>query len=293
MKRGGAQEDADQQVALIAGLDRGLAHGDEALVSNRRLPALREDHGIRQLLDRLRQGRGGFEVRRAVRLRTNAELWALQVVLRYPELAGGGGHIQNHQGAAHHAADLPQNRCGRIRGHIFCSFLAVLLRKGSCSTASPLVTAISNGSTSSMIDELSEIEVEQDGRRASCCEPPQAPRSIPYARPWHYVATRLPGDPARARTSPIVWCLKRPMARKPLMHNYIYFETLELGWRRGCGLRFNMSGIAWSAPKLTVASDDSALWRHVEQAELESQHQSDGYFDVIMRVRRRTTPSVI
>jgi hypothetical protein len=23
--------------------------------------------------------------------------------------------------------------------------------------------------------------------------------------------------------------LKRPMARKPLMHNYIYFETLEVG----------------------------------------------------------------
>ena len=40
----------------------------------------------------------------------------------------------------------------------------------------------------------------------------------------------LPGDPARARTSLIVWCLKRPMARKPLMHNYIYFETLEVGF---------------------------------------------------------------
>ena len=26
-----------------------------------------------------------------------------------------------------------------------------------------------------------------------------------------------------------MWCLKRPMARKPLMHNYIYFETLEVG----------------------------------------------------------------
>ena len=59
---------------------------------------------------------------------------------------------------------------------------------------------------------------------ARCCELPQAPRSIPYAAP-----TRLPGDPARARTSLIVWCLKRPMARKPLMHNYIYFETFEVG----------------------------------------------------------------
>jgi hypothetical protein len=31
----------------------------------------------------------------------------------------------------------------------------------------------------------------------------------------------------------IVWCLKRPMARKPLMHNYIYFETLEVGLEFG------------------------------------------------------------
>ena len=29
-----------------------------------------------------------------------------------------------------------------------------------------------------------------------------------------------------------MWCLKRPMARKPLMHNYIYFETLEVGSER-------------------------------------------------------------
>ena len=35
-------------------------------------------------------------------LRTNTKLSALQVALS--ELAGGGRHVQNHQGAAHHAA---------------------------------------------------------------------------------------------------------------------------------------------------------------------------------------------
>jgi hypothetical protein len=36
---------------------------------------------------------------------------------------------------------------------------------------------------------------------------------------------RMPpsASPSRARTSPIVWCLRHPMARKPLMHNYIFF----------------------------------------------------------------------
>ena len=53
------------------------------------------------------------------------------------------GTHTDHQGAAHHAADLPLNRC-IIRGHIFYCFLAVLLGR-SCSTTSPrAITAISN-----------------------------------------------------------------------------------------------------------------------------------------------------
>ena len=64
---------------------------------------------------------------------------------------------------------------------------------------------------------------------ARCCEPPQAPRSIPYAAPSASRCHPSSRNPARGQTSPIVWCLKRPMARKPLMHNYIYFETLEVG----------------------------------------------------------------
>jgi hypothetical protein len=52
------------------------------------------------------------------------------------------------------------------------------------------------------------------------------------------------------------------------------------------------------ARKMTAAADDPALWRHVHQAEpLErntggmlhgrSPHQTEAYFDVIMRIRRR------
>ena len=82
------------------------------------------------------------------------------------ELAGGGGHIQNHQGAAHHAADLPQNRCGHPRV-IFCTFLAVLLRKELFDR----LAARRHGDLQWQhivddLDELSEVAVEQDGRRA-------------------------------------------------------------------------------------------------------------------------------
>jgi two-component sensor histidine kinase len=71
---------------------------------------------------------------------------------------------------------------------------------------------------------------------ARCCEPPQAPRSIPYAAPS---ASRCHPSSRRYRPRPnslIVWRLKRPMARKPLMHNYIYFETLEVGSDHSRGL---------------------------------------------------------
>ena len=44
----------------------------------------------------------------------------------------------------------------------------------------------------------------------------------------------------------------------------------------------------WESSARKRAADDSVLWPHLEQEELlESTHQGDGYFDVIMRVRRR------
>ena len=48
--------------------------------------------------------------------------------------------------------------------------------------------------------------------------PPSASRCHPSSRR----SRPRPNQPDRV-------VLKRPMARKPLMHNYIYFETLEVG----------------------------------------------------------------
>ena len=44
----------------------------------------------------------------------------------------------------------------------------------------------------------------------------------------------------------------------------------------------------WEFSVRKLPADDSVLRAHVEQMEpLEDAHQRDGYFDVIMRVRRR------
>ena len=85
-----------------------------------------------------------------------------------------------------------------IRGHIFCSFLAVLLRKELFDR----LAARRHGDLEwhhivDDLDELSEIEVEPDGRRALWTAP-RHDRS-PMPRPRHHVAARLPGDPARGQ----------------------------------------------------------------------------------------------
>ena len=112
-----ARKDADRRAAILAGLDRKLTHGDKALVSNKGFRRFVK-YRIRQLLHRLRQGRGGCKVRRAVRPAHQHQVVGSTGRPALSELAGCGGHVQNHQGAADHAADLPQNRCGHPRSHL-------------------------------------------------------------------------------------------------------------------------------------------------------------------------------
>ena len=86
-----------------------------------------------------------------------------------------------------------------IRGHIFCSFLAVLLRKELFDR----LAARRHGDLEWQhivddLDELSEIEVEQDGRRALLRTAP-GPRSIPYAAPS---ASRCHPSSRRSRPGP-------------------------------------------------------------------------------------------
>jgi len=82
------------------------------------------------------------------------------------------------QDAAGYPADLPPHRCA-IRGHIFCTFLALVLRKELMDRLAARDLALPEWQH--IVDDLldlSEIEVEQDGRRR-CCAPP---RGLPSTR---------------------------------------------------------------------------------------------------------------
>src|SRR3974377_2483925 len=97
---------------------------------------------------------------------TNSKLSALQVVLRYRNLLAVEDTFKTTK-ALLTTRPIFHKTDAAIRGHIFCSFLAVLLRKELFDR----LAARRHGDLEWQhivddLDELSEVEIEQDGRRA-------------------------------------------------------------------------------------------------------------------------------
>jgi hypothetical protein len=150
---GQARKHAETRTALLAGL-RKLTQGDKALVGNT---------GYRRFL--ADPAGDGFTIDAAkveadarfdglFVLRTNTKLTALQVVLRYRNLlAVEEGFLAAKTLLA--TRPIFHRTDAAIRGHIFCTFLALVLRK-----------ELNDRLAARHLADLSEIEVEQDGRRA-------------------------------------------------------------------------------------------------------------------------------
>jgi hypothetical protein len=161
-----AKKDAETRVAIIASLKSKLAQGDKALVGNkgyRRFLATPGDEHF--TIDPARVAEDerfdGVFV-----LRTNSKMSALQVALRYRNLMAVEDAFKTAK-ALLATRPIFHKTDAAIRGHVFCSFLAVLLRKELFDRLA------AHGSKQlewqHIVDDLmdlSEVEVEQDGRRA-------------------------------------------------------------------------------------------------------------------------------
>jgi hypothetical protein len=124
-----AAKDAADRQAIVAGLDQQLKRGDKALIGN---------SAYRRYL-RTTSGRRAFEIDPGKLadearydgifvLRTNARVTPLQAVLRYRDLIQVEQLFRSAKALMqtrpiYHASDAA------IRGHVFCSFLALVLRK--------------------------------------------------------------------------------------------------------------------------------------------------------------------
>src|SRR5215211_4956606 len=108
-----AEKDRADRQAIIAGLEQQLQRSDKALIGN---------SAYRRYLRRAAPPDGIFV------LRTNARVTPLQAMLRYRELLEVENLFRKTKSVLrtrpiHHSSDAA------IRGHVFCSFLALVLQK--------------------------------------------------------------------------------------------------------------------------------------------------------------------
>ena len=122
-----AEKDAAERAAIVAALERQLAKGDKALVGNtgfrRYLKTISEEHFAIDP-DKIEEERkfDGIFV-----LRTNTDLSPLEALLCYKQL---GTVEQTFRTAKHLFSTRPifHKLDETIRGHAFCSFLALVLK---------------------------------------------------------------------------------------------------------------------------------------------------------------------
>jgi len=158
-----AAKDAADREAIVANLRQALRRGDKALVGNA---------GYRRFLKAPQQGFAIDEARVAEDarfdgifvLRTNTTLDPLQAMLRYRELQGVE---QLFRSAKSLLATRPIfHKCdATIRGHVFCSFLALVLRKELQDRLAAAGLVPEWAEVLRDLDRLQEIEVAQDGKR--------------------------------------------------------------------------------------------------------------------------------
>lgn len=158
-----AEKDAADRAAIVDSLQRQLNKGDKALVGN---------SGYRRFLKTA--GDGHFTIDRArienearfdgiFVLRTNSQLDPLRAMLRYKQLLTVE---QTFRTAKHLLATRPifHKRDETIRGHVFCSFLALVLKSELQSRMAGLGLKASWPAILADLDSLTRTEVVQDGK---------------------------------------------------------------------------------------------------------------------------------
>jgi transposase len=159
-----ARKDAADREAIVAALREQLRQGDKALVGNK---------GYRRYLGQ--SGPGGFAVDEAKVaedarydgkwvLRTNTELDAAEAALQYKRLWMVEAYFRSCKSLLGTRPIF--HRCDEtIRGHVFCSFLALVLRQELQSRLEGRGQDLEWADVIQDLERLQITEVEQDGKR--------------------------------------------------------------------------------------------------------------------------------
>ena len=158
-----ARQDAHDRESIVASLRQQLKQGDKSLVGNR---------GYRKYL---KQSQGRFEVNEAKIheearydgkwvLRTNTDLSAAEVALKYKQL-WRVEHVFRSSKSILETRPIWHKCDETIRGHVFCSFLALVLRKELEDRLEASGQKLEWADITRDLMNLQYAEVEQDGKR--------------------------------------------------------------------------------------------------------------------------------
>jgi Transposase DDE domain len=159
-----ARKDAADREAIVAALREQLRRGDKVLVGNkgyRRYLNGSDSHHFR--IDEAKVAEDARYDGKWV-LRTNTELDAAEVALQYKQLWMVEQWFRSCKTLLQTRPIY--HRCDEtIRGHVFCSFLALVLRQGLQARLEGRGHEFEWGDVIQDLDRLQLVEVEQDGKR--------------------------------------------------------------------------------------------------------------------------------
>jgi transposase len=164
-----AERDRSKRQAIVAGLAKQLARGDKALIGN---------SAYRRYLRRVPRGNGkpgpAFEIDPGKLadearydglfvLRTNARITPLQAVLRYRDLLQVEDLFRRAK-AILRTRPIYHSSDAAIRGHVFCSFLALMLQKELADLCQSHGLVVEWADLLRDLDRLQDATIEKDGK---------------------------------------------------------------------------------------------------------------------------------
>ncbi len=166
-----AAKEAAERRAVVEALDRQLRRGDKALIGNSAFRRYLRRKGKGQAFE-IDPGKLADEARYdgVFVLRTNARITPLQAVLRYRDLIQVEQLFRTAK-ALMRTRPIYHSSDAAIRGHVFCSFLALILRKEldeRCRTAG---FRPEWGDVLRDLDRLQEVGISKDGRQMTLRTP--------------------------------------------------------------------------------------------------------------------------
>src|SRR4051794_26622791 len=166
-----AAKDAADRQAIVAGLDQQLKRGDKALIGNSAYRRYLRTTSDRRSFE-IDPGKLADEARYdgMFVLRTNARVTPLQAVLRYRDLIQVEQLFRSAKALMqtrpiYHASDAA------IRGHVFCSFLALILRKELDERCRQAGFRPEWGDVLRDLDRLQEVEICKEGQQITLRTP--------------------------------------------------------------------------------------------------------------------------